>query len=320
MRPIRLTVPGVVYHLIARFIDQEWFLDTEGARERYLALLGRSLRESDWRCFAYALMSSHVHLEVVAGREPVGEWLRRVHSPFANWMNIQRDRIGGVFMRAQEDIALTPDKEAGVLAYIHNNPVRAGVVRRASQSDWTSHRAYLGRDPAPSWLHVDEGFARTGSASAADLDRWVNRTPGESGRPEPLAPRVLNRRGAVVIATPSPTVFPLVARPYAHIRPDPRTVIGAVAELIGVAVDVLCSHQRIEHAVNGRALVVHCARMLGLTYAEIGAALGITGEGARRRARHELTASARRSRDLVCERIRLQSRPDPNAVFQFGHR
>ena len=68
-RKPRSNQPGVVYHLISRFVEREWFIKEEEEREYYVRLLGRALSESDWRCLAYAVMSNHIHLP----RSPVSK-------------------------------------------------------------------------------------------------------------------------------------------------------------------------------------------------------------------------------------------------------
>jgi hypothetical protein len=67
-----------------------------------------------------------------------------------------------------------------VIAYIHNNPVRAGVVAKASDSSWTSHRAYVGSSKPPQWLKVDHGYELMNITEPADFDTFVN---AESPRP-----------------------------------------------------------------------------------------------------------------------------------------
>ncbi|MEJ7603015.1 MAG: hypothetical protein WKG01_34325, partial [Kofleriaceae bacterium] len=110
-------------------------MESEVERARYLWLLGRALERSDWRCFAYAVMSNHVHLALQAGSQPLAGWLRQAHVPFAMWLNERRERIGPVFVRGPRLRAVRPEGAARLVSYIHNNPVRARVVTRASDSD-----------------------------------------------------------------------------------------------------------------------------------------------------------------------------------------
>ncbi len=140
-RPLRVTRPNTVYHLISRFVAREWFIKTDHDRQIYLQLLGRAPAATDWRCFSYAVMSSHIHLGLLSGEMPLVDWLRDAHSPFAEWINDRRDRIGAVFTRGPNLKEVREDGVGRVIAYIHRNPVRAGVVAAPRDSDWTSQRA-----------------------------------------------------------------------------------------------------------------------------------------------------------------------------------
>ena len=131
-RQPRRIEPGVSYHLISRFVDREWFIESSCEREHYLQLLGRSLENSDWRLMSYAIMSNHIHLESLAGEQPLAEWIRRVHAPFADAMNRARKRIGCMFVRGPKAYPVQPDAFGHLLAYIHNNPVRAGLCTVAA--------------------------------------------------------------------------------------------------------------------------------------------------------------------------------------------
>jgi hypothetical protein len=282
MRVARQEIPGVVHHVISRFVDRTWFLTEDAERDRYLHLLGRALSQSDWRCLAYALMSNHLHFAMIAGVDPLESWTKRVNSPFANWMNARHRRLGPVFADRPATFAIRPGSEGSLIAYIHNNPVRAGVVARARDSDWTSHPLYVGAKLAPAWLHIDEGLARCG-VGRSQFDAWVagDHTTKESANLMAVS-RAARTRGALHVATPmvSPTDVPLVARYFARIRPDPRDVVDVVSQVIGIPMTAFASRRK--EYVEARRVAVHAAKRLGLTGSEIGAALGIGRQTAAR--------------------------------------
>jgi REP element-mobilizing transposase RayT len=60
----RFHVTGGLFHVISRFHDRRFYLDIDGAREKYLELLGKAIEAHDSRLVAYCLMSSHVHMVV----------------------------------------------------------------------------------------------------------------------------------------------------------------------------------------------------------------------------------------------------------------
>ena len=175
-RRSRSIQPGTTYHLIARFVANEWFIRTDVERRQYLELFGRAVIASDWRCLAFAIMSSHVHFALTAGFDPLASWLREAHGPFAEWINGRHERIGAVFVRGPKTIGVRLDGLPQLVGYIHRNPVRAGVVERARESTWTSHRAYLEPERAPAWLDVHRGLELMGFTEPRALDTWVDAT------------------------------------------------------------------------------------------------------------------------------------------------
>jgi len=181
-----LTSSPTVYHLISRFVGGEWFIESDLERDTYRFTLGDALRTSDWTCIAYAVMSNHIHLGMIAGTSRRSTWLRNAHAPFGEWINRRRERFGSVFAKGVFADAVDPAHVKTVLAYIHNNPVRAGIERTASDSTWTSHRAYMGICKAPAWLDVERGLELMDMQSADAFDQWVR---DESARPRTPRPK-----------------------------------------------------------------------------------------------------------------------------------
>jgi hypothetical protein len=158
----RQTPEGSVQHVISRFVDRERRLEALEARAEYLDRAGRVLDRSDWRALGYALMGSHVHWAMRAGRASSAAFIKPLHVGFAGWLNAREHRLGPVFADRHRTLTFEADTALALLAYIHNNPVRAGLVGDPSDSSWTSHRAYLGLVPPPPWLDVERGLALCG--------------------------------------------------------------------------------------------------------------------------------------------------------------
>ncbi len=178
-RPIR---PEGIYHLIPRFVGGEWFMRGPEERREYLRLFGMGLQSSDWQCLSYALMSSHIHLGLVAGSDSLASWLRDVHREFADWINQRagrKRRIGAVFVRGPKRYEVLPTGVAKLIGYIHRNPVRAGIVDDPHESDWTSHRAYVGSSPRPRWLATARGLELAGFRDPEQMHQWICATNTE---------------------------------------------------------------------------------------------------------------------------------------------
>lgn len=312
-RTCRNNLPNVVYHCITRFVDREWFFEDDIERAKYLYYLGKALEHTDWKCIGYALMSNHIHLAMVAGREPMESWSKATHAPFASWMNHRHNRLGPVMAHRPKDFRITAVNVGSVVAYIHNNPVRAGVVRRASQSTWTSHLAYLDEAAAPKCLSVAEGLARCGFEDRYVFDEWIDRTPGNAFDVALERQAImLRKRGALMFGTPTVTAdptdtsLPLWGRPHFHVRPDPRRVVAVVAELADVAAPVIRSRRRLSFAIDARRVIAHCGAALGIALSDIASALGVSPTSVGAMTRRELGEHLRIVYDLAYERLSLE--------------
>jgi REP element-mobilizing transposase RayT len=160
-RYARLHFPGGVFHIISRCLNREFLIDGPDDRAKYLELVGRALVRSDASVLAYCLMSNHVHLVVRAGDDPLEKLVKPIHTGYALWKNRRAGRLGPLFAgRFSSPLVDADEYLLELVRYVHNNPVRAGVVPTAEASDWSSQRAYVGLCPPPDWLNVGEVLAR----------------------------------------------------------------------------------------------------------------------------------------------------------------
>ena len=290
-RPARHIHPGCVYHLISRFVDRDWFIKKEQERRDYLELLGRALTTSDWRCLAYAIMSNHIHLAMLAGLDPLHSWIRRVHSPFADSMNRAYDRIGPMFVRGPKALRVPDNAVGSVVAYIHNNPVRAKVVDAAGESSWTSHRAYVGLARVPRWLDVTEGRARMGFDDAGAFDRWVM-DPARATFDEL---HDLDVKNEVV-----------EAKRQHDSGVDPQALVTVIASELGIPVAQLRSNRRTSVEVLAREAVVLCAQRVGLKGVDTARALGVSQQAISRISLRGIGTEAIALGSRVLERLEAQ--------------
>lgn len=310
MRVARYRSPGNVLHFISRFINREFFIRSDADRENYVRLLGRALAKTDWKCLAYAVMSNHIHLAMLAGEAPAERWMRRVNSPFAQTLNRERERIGPIFAGRARMWIVPPANIASVIAYIHNNPVRASVCTLARESTWTSHRAYVGLTTAPDWLHVEQGLALAGH-SPASFEQWVNTSVGVRQEPVVLegVRRAARKLGAIELGTSTMgprASAPLLMRPGALVRPHPEHVIETVCSVLGCELVDLRSRSRRPGAAAARAIAMIVARNLGLSISTMASAIGISPQAGSRLALRELDADEQAAA-LVAQR-RIESR------------
>ena len=309
MRTARWLAPGEVHHVISRFVEERFYLNNDEERAYYLRLLGNALAKTDWLCLAYALMSSHVHLALIGGAKPSASWSRRVNPPYANWYNEVHDRIGPVFAGRADHWVIRTEHVGSLIAYLHNNPVRAGVVRRAAGSSWTSHRAYVGSVASPSWLHVERGLGLSGIARD-ELDGWVHERR-KMKRDDPSLQdidREAQRLGAIVLGTPTldPVEVPLLARRTAHLRPKPGHIVELVEGALGLSRGQMFDKRRGGEGPMARAVAIQVGLRFGVPMSATGDALGIRTSAAARLGARMLDETGRQVLELVQRRLHAE--------------
>ena len=144
-----------VYHVMMRGINrQRIFEDSEdhytflqclrSAQEQYTPLGDRLPNSCHY--YAYALMSNHFHILLHAKDDTVGNIVKRIASSYVYYFNRKYGRDGHLF---KERFRSEPCEDwtyfVTLLRYIHQNPVKAGMVSRVSDYEFTSWHEYLGR-------------------------------------------------------------------------------------------------------------------------------------------------------------------------------
>ena len=123
-----------VYHVVMRGVNRrDIFHDTDD-HQRFLITLAQKKCNQEYELYAYCLMSNHIHLLLREGEDTVSRIMSRVGTSYAKWYNQKYDRCGHVFQGRYGSESVEDDRYLlTVLRYIHNNPVKAGLVLKAGE-------------------------------------------------------------------------------------------------------------------------------------------------------------------------------------------
>lgn len=130
-----------IFHVMLRGVGGQVIFEADGDREQFLEALAKAKELSQCEVFAYCLMPNHVHLLVRPQGEPLSQFMRRLSTRYAQWFNGHHGRVGHLFQdRFRSEPVETDEYLVTVLRYIWNNPVKAGLCKKAVQYAWSSRR------------------------------------------------------------------------------------------------------------------------------------------------------------------------------------
>ncbi|MDD4753897.1 MAG: transposase [Desulfitobacteriaceae bacterium] len=144
-----------IYHIMMRGVNRQSIFEDEEDCVKFIQTIQKYKEKSEYQIYAYCLMGNHVHLLLKIGKEPLEQIMRRICGSYVYWYNSKYQRIGNLF---QDRFKSEPvENEAYfliLLRYIHQNPVKAGLVRDIDQYKWSSFNEYVNETKV-----VDVGFA-----------------------------------------------------------------------------------------------------------------------------------------------------------------
>ncbi len=135
-----------IYHVMLRGNGQRQVFQDDEDNEHFLQMLGICKVISGFEVYAYCLMGNHVHLLMRTGEkgEPLEQIFRRFGAQYVYWYNRKYERIGHLFQDRFRSEPVEDDPYfLCVLRYIHQNPVKAGLVEGMADYPYSSYRDYL---------------------------------------------------------------------------------------------------------------------------------------------------------------------------------
>lgn len=134
-----------IYHAILRGINKQRIFEDNKDYKKFLYKLEDCKKKSGYEIYAYCLMNNHVHLLVKEGHEDLGTTFRRIGASYVYWYNWKYNRRGHLFQDRYRSEAVEGTRYfLTVLRYIHQNPLKAGIVKKIADYPWSSLQEYIG--------------------------------------------------------------------------------------------------------------------------------------------------------------------------------
>ena len=144
-RIARVCVAGYPHHITQRGNNKERAFFDDEDRRFYLNLLQRYKDKFEMKILAYCLMGNHVHVLAVPEKETsLARGIGGTNLLYTQYINRKYNRSGRLWQN--RFFSSVVEKEPylwAVMKYIEQNPVRAKVVKRAEDYEWSSARAHI---------------------------------------------------------------------------------------------------------------------------------------------------------------------------------
>jgi REP element-mobilizing transposase RayT len=289
-RPARVFVEGGWYHVYNRVGRGEAVFRDDTQASVFVDILREVAARDGLTIFAWCLMSNHYHLAVRTAKVPLDRPIRSLQQRVTRAFNLRHRIFGPLWQGRYRAILIREQRYLDqLLAYIHLNPVTAGVVDDPADYSWSGHREILVRTEN-SVVDRDEVLRlfgrtrRTGRAAyvrrlnSAREEPWIGEDPGWLpwwliGRP-PVEEET-DPEEAYQAKRARETASPDRRPPF-----DVEDFLSIGAEALGVTFDSLRARVRSEAVVEARELLaVLGAERYGLKVKDLAKAMNKSREG-----------------------------------------
>ena len=179
-RTARIAPGGVIFHVLNRANARARIFKDDKDYAGFVGLLAETAERVPVRILAYCIMSNHWHLLLYPRHQgELSAFLQRLTTTHARRWHLRRHSVGSghLYQGAYKSFPVQDDDHfLTVCRYVERNALRAGLVKRAEDWQWSSL-----------WLRLNGG-ARDGPALSAwpvvrprNWRSWVNQpqTPQE---------------------------------------------------------------------------------------------------------------------------------------------
>jgi REP element-mobilizing transposase RayT len=133
-----------IYHIMLRGNERKNIFSNRRDKQCFLESVAIKLEQMDFSLYAYCLMDNHVHILLNTREKDLSSIMKGIAVRYAYFFNARYSRVGHVFQDRYKSEAVEDEPYLlAVTRYIHNNPVKAGIVDKPQQYPWSSYKNYV---------------------------------------------------------------------------------------------------------------------------------------------------------------------------------
>ncbi|TWH46240.1 transposase [Sporomusa sp. KB1] len=176
-RQARLKSKSGIYHIILRGINRQVIFEDDEDKLKFLECLCYYRNVCDYTVYGYCLMDNHVHLLIKESEEEIASIMKRIGVCYVSWYNRKYDRCGHLFQdRFKSEVIEDDAYLLVVLRYIHQNPLKAGLVQSLYDFRFSSYCEFINTDQIVDINFILGMFSLDSELAREDYVRFMNET------------------------------------------------------------------------------------------------------------------------------------------------
>lgn len=144
-RTARKNLNSPFLHVMVQGVNKEYIFKKDLYIKEYLKIISESKPKYNFTFIAYCIMNNHAHFLIyVEDINEFGKFMQKVNLKYANMYNKKENRCGVLFRNRYRTEPISDIKYLiNCIKYIHENPVKAGMVQKSEDYKYSSYKDYM---------------------------------------------------------------------------------------------------------------------------------------------------------------------------------
>ncbi len=137
-----------LYHIVFRGVNRQHIFEEEADYIKLKEILMNLKMDMGFEIYVYCFMTNHVHI-LLKEKEmgDISQIMKRLLTKYARWYNIKYKRSGALIANRYKSQPVEVDEYfLSVVRYIHQNPLKACMIKELSDYKWSSYNEYVHRE------------------------------------------------------------------------------------------------------------------------------------------------------------------------------
>jgi REP element-mobilizing transposase RayT len=149
-RRARKNYPNQYYHIFNRGFDRKNIFKLKNDYFRFLKKLSELVTKHDWIIYSYTLLPNHYHIHAQIRNDSLSKIIHSLQTSHSVYFNKKHKHFGPVFTGRFKSILIQKENyHLSLSKYIHQNPVKAGLVKRPQDYPYSSYSEIINQPKHP---------------------------------------------------------------------------------------------------------------------------------------------------------------------------